>query len=99
MVAIAFSVVGGSACLFLTYALVRFNRELRRLHVANPGTIARRIAYQDPTRFTACFRLEDVAQYEVRARREVLVNSMIGFLGVAAPFIVILLLSSSIFHR
>jgi len=99
MVAIAFSVVGGSACLFLTYALVRFTQELRRLHVANPGAIARRIAPKESTRYTACFQAEDLARYGVRARREVLMTGMIGFLGVAAPFIVILLLSSSIFRR
>jgi len=103
MVAIAFSIVSGSACLFLTYALVRFNQELRRLQpLRSPlssAAVIRRIERKDSGQLPSCVVAEDPAQLQALARREALVAGLLGFLGLAAPFIVILLLSSSIFHR
>jgi hypothetical protein len=103
MVAIAFSIVSGNACLFLIYALVRFHQELRRLRpqrpALSPTAAARRIERKVSARLPSCVVAEDPAQLEVQARRQVLVSGVLGFLGFAAPFIFILLLNSSIFRR
>ena len=103
MVAIAFSIVSGSACLFLTYALVRFHQELRRLRPQRSAlgstAAARRIERKVSARLPSCVVAEDPAQLEVQARRQVLVSGVLGFLGFAAPFIFILLLNSFIFRR
>ena len=103
MVAIAFSIVSGSACLFLTYALVRFHQELRRLRPRRSAlgstAVARRIERKVSAPLPSCVVAEDPTQLGALARREVLVTGILGFLGLAAPFIVILLLNSSIFRR
>lgn len=102
MVGITFSVVSGIACCFLTYVLVQFNRELKRLRPvrlsSGTETNLSSAARKDPTLLTACMVAEE-PQPELRLHRDMLVSGILGFVGIAAPFIFILLLNSSIFRR
>ena len=102
MVAIALSILSGGACFFLGYAFVRFNQEQRRLRPVrslSSSAVFCRIERKDSAGLPSRLVAEDATQWEMRARRDALATGFLGFLALAAPFIAIRLLSSSVFHR
>jgi hypothetical protein len=76
MIAIAFSIVSGGACLFLSYAFVRFTQELKHLRCLRPSGKLK-VARKGSNYFPPCVVMEE-SKRETLARRDLLANGILG---------------------
>ena len=101
MIPLTFSILSAAACAFLIYVLLQFRREFlsaRRgsagkptLAVANP----RHSGFEFELTGTSCSAYGGrLVKDEVVMRKEILTGVVIGVVGLVAPFVIVLLLSS-----
>ncbi len=102
MEAIVFSVLGAAACGFLIYVFAQFHREIVRLrtgsavdsHLVYLGASERE---PDLSLVTSYPQADEMPQAKAEAvvRREMLVSGILALVGLLAPLVFIILLTSS----
>jgi len=102
MVPFVFSMLGLAACTFLMYVLVQFRREL--LYVKRDFAGEPKLTEVDVRRIEAALISDGKPSHagegqqtktEAVMRREMLISGILGLFGLLAPFILVMLLTSS----
>ena len=102
MEAIVFSVLGAAACGFLIYVFAQFHRELVRFRTGSAGDshlIYLGASEPEPnsslvTPYPQAGEKQQ-AKTEAAVRREMLINGILAMVGLLAPLVFIMLLTSS----
>lgn len=101
MIPLTFSILSGSACTFLVYVLVQFNREFRHATRFSAGKPI--LTAADSRRFEPALKVAGMssrasggqqAKNEAVMRKEILTSAVLGVIGLLAPFFFVMLLSS-----
>jgi hypothetical protein len=102
MEAIVFSVLGAAACGFLIYVFAQFHREIVRLRTVS--TVDSHLIYlgtsgpePDLSLVTSYAQAGEKPQAKTEAvvRREMLISGILALVGLLAPLIFVMLLTSS----
>ena len=101
MIPLIFSILSGSACTFLVYVFVQFNREFRHATRSSAGKPS--LTTADLHRFESALKAAGMssrasggqqANDEAVMRKEILTSAVLRAIGLLAPFIFVMLLSS-----
>jgi hypothetical protein len=102
MEAIVFSVLGAAACGFLIYVFAQFHREIVRLRTGSAGNshlvyLGAREPEPGLPPVNSYPRADEERQAKTEAvvRREMLVSGILALVGLLAPLVFIMLLTSS----
>jgi hypothetical protein len=101
MAAVTFGVLSVAACAFLVYVLAHFHRELARLNRSDGESKLIYVgSYQTDralvqAKSSASADKRQPAKIEAVMRKEVLISGIVGLVCLLAPFIFVVLLSST----
>lgn len=101
MIPLTFGILGAIACTFLTYVFVQFRRELLHVRASSApkagltltGSFSRAPVFElasTPRRISGKQQTKD----EAVMRKEILTSALLGAIGLLAPFIFVMLLTS-----